>query len=765
MGKGANIIMDKNVQDIISKARRMLDTKDYNDINKNKMEILFPLIEILGYDTTSPYEVVVSPVYNISGTQSFDYGLAEDVEEGKFKVVIKIVEYGTDFSKYSDLLKEAFAINDNIRYAIITDCFNYQVFENSGDEMQTLVDLIADFAIIALDDNDMNFLQIISKNGKLNVNSLYAVEKDMFDDFVQEEEQKPSEDLNESKPVDKKPVFSGILNFVKDPDKQKVVVRAGLMIIGGLLILMIAKFLMVGQSPATSGDPSQNDTNIVSNPNSSLGLNQLKIKDAGIQYINLNPVLKLHVYQPQDELEISLFSPNKEIPEGAVIKYEIYCGDFKKVIYSKIDKNGESKERFQIPDNWENPEVTVVAYLRFDEEDYPQPEVVKKAFGANGQYIIQKEGYPQYGLTYATTTHENQAVADYLRRIEEEKNQQLAITREKDFSKLETRIDPVGNIKHLPKGFEMDSANIKENRNIYPMIFYDANEKHAYFYIVAGFNSRQWIMFESIYFYGDGNKWSYSVGSNKKRQSLSDSYLSEWIYFNEIDTPTLLNDMNVLANSNNAKITFYGYQKKEHVLTQEEKDNINYMLYIYSTYYNNGKATPSVDWFNKTYQKVDLSYIVKPNDMRERDSANYKELKSLAETLAAKRTKGEDITKDEQELLDKMNSLYKPVSKELQEELYKVISSTTGLAIYDEDYENGPNSYFKIYFVYDKEINAENGYIPWINVYSNKKVHVPLRTDMASANKYDKTLVEFEISSELYNKLAEWFKSQTYKTY
>ena len=205
--------MDKNVQDIISKARRMLDTKDYNDINKNKMEILFPLIEILGYDTTSPYEVVVSPVYNISGTQSFDYGLAEDVEEGKFKVVIKVVEYGTDFSKYSDLLKEAFAINANIRYAIVTDCFNYQVFENSGDEMQTLVDLIADFAIIALDDNDMNFLQIISKNGKLNVNSLYAVEKDMFDDFIQEEEQKPSEDLNESKPVDKKPAFSGILNL------------------------------------------------------------------------------------------------------------------------------------------------------------------------------------------------------------------------------------------------------------------------------------------------------------------------------------------------------------------------------------------------------------------------------------------------------------------------------------------------------------------------------------------------------------------------
>ena len=138
----------------------------------------------------------------------------------------------------------------------------------------------------------------------------------------------------------------------------------------------------------------------------------------------------------------------------------------------------------------------------------------------------------------------------------------------------------------------MDSANIKENRNIYPMIFYDANEKHAYFYIVAGFNSRQWIMFESIYFYGDGNEWSYSVGSNKKKTIACVPFCPEWIYFNEIDTPTLLNDMNVLANSNNAKITFYGYQKKEHVLTQGRKDNINYMLYIYSTYYNNGKATP-----------------------------------------------------------------------------------------------------------------------------------------------------------------------------
>ena len=134
--------MDKNVQDIISKARRMLDTKDYNDINKNKMEILFPLIEILGYDTTSPYEVVVSPVYNISGTQSFDYGLAEDVEEGKFKVVIKVVEYGTDFSKYSDLLKEAFAINANIRYAIVTDCLITKSLKIAGMKCRHLLTLL-----------------------------------------------------------------------------------------------------------------------------------------------------------------------------------------------------------------------------------------------------------------------------------------------------------------------------------------------------------------------------------------------------------------------------------------------------------------------------------------------------------------------------------------------------------------------------------------------------------------------------------------------
>ena len=32
----------------------------------------------------------------------------------------------------------------------------------------------------------------------------------MFDDFIQEEEQKPSEDLNESKPVDKSLLFGNI---------------------------------------------------------------------------------------------------------------------------------------------------------------------------------------------------------------------------------------------------------------------------------------------------------------------------------------------------------------------------------------------------------------------------------------------------------------------------------------------------------------------------------------------------------------------------
>ena len=130
--------MNKTLRDISILASQMLDMKDVMNIDKNKMELLFPFIETLGYDITAPSEVVTSPVYNIDGTKSFDYGLVEDIDSEKFKVVIKVVPFKDDFSKQIDLIKEAYAINNNVRYAIITDCYNFAVYENIANDFNQL---------------------------------------------------------------------------------------------------------------------------------------------------------------------------------------------------------------------------------------------------------------------------------------------------------------------------------------------------------------------------------------------------------------------------------------------------------------------------------------------------------------------------------------------------------------------------------------------------------------------------------------------------
>ena len=758
--------MSKTLRDLSILASQMLDMKDVMNIDKNKMELLFPFIETLGYDITAPSEVVTSPVYNIDGTKSFDYGLVEDIDSEKFKVVIKVVPFKDDFSKQIDLIKEAYAINNNVRYAIITDCYNFAVYENIANDFQSTINKTYEFSLINISESDIEFFNVLGKNNQLNINNqVFAEDRYPVQEFINEDPNKLDKKEDKSENSSQKYNIKNILSFIKDPKIQKIALRTALMITGAIVILMVVNFILIPHAETSNlgEDPNINNTQ-QNNPWDIFGVGQNPntTGNTGIQYIDVKNILDLHVYQPQNELEIRLIS---DLIEGSIIKYEIYCGSFKKVIYSTIKSNGESLEKFKIPENWENPQITVASYMRFDEEDYPQPKQTKKAYGDNGQYIIQKKGNPQFGLTYQNIQHENAAVAEYVKRQVADKERQLAITRERDFMKLETRVDAFGNIKHLPKGFDMDSANIKENRNIYPQIFYSAEEKVANFYIVAGFNNRRWVMFESVLFYADGHEWGYPVSSNQKKSAVSGSYLSEWIYFNNVDTSTLLNDMILLANSKVSKISFSGVSKKEHILTDEEKQNLKHMLYVFHTYYNDGKIVPNPEWFKETYTEVNLDYIVKPIDMREKDSANYKEMITLSTKLADKRANGEKITTEEINLLESMNSLFKPISKELQNKLYDSIKSTTGLAIFDDDFENGTNSFFKIYFDYDKQGTPENGYIPYINIYSNGKVHIPLKSDMISSSKYEKTLVEFELDRNLYKELSDYLVSQVYKQY
>mgnify|MGYP000846286797 CR=1 FL=1 len=79
----------RTIEEIGKKALELLQKEDISNIEEDlKLEVLFPFIEALGYDVADPTEVVTYPVYDLKGKDYFDYGLIEDIDEEKYKIIM-----------------------------------------------------------------------------------------------------------------------------------------------------------------------------------------------------------------------------------------------------------------------------------------------------------------------------------------------------------------------------------------------------------------------------------------------------------------------------------------------------------------------------------------------------------------------------------------------------------------------------------------------------------------------------------------------------
>lgn len=739
-------MLNENIKILSEIANEILASgNEIEDIDRNKGEILLPFFEeVLGYDTIAVGDIVVAPAYN-DNLYKLDYGLRGNTPN-TYKSCFKVVARGENFEDHYNDIKLCLALAET-EFIVITDCFDFRflVYDNSSNQLMA----IGDYSLINPADYDQSLLTLIHCPENKPPKQEYALRDDDDDDipFAKGVSIFEEEDEEPAPPKKKKPV---------QPVKQKTDKK--IFIIGGIIIaILIALIVFLFASKDSDGGFFSNLPIIGS--------------QSGIEKGQLDGSLTLEV-TGESTLKMKLYSRN--IPQGGVIKFQITSGINQDAVYGSIGADGNAYAEFVIPGFWDEPNISIIASLRFDEANYAQPANVKQKFGEIGEEIIGKDGAPdKFAITFGNVTHDSQAIRDKLlaEQLEAEKKarqERLAL-----LGKLNIRVDTVGNWKILPYKYNMNEANITKSINIYPQVFYNAKENRPYFYLVVGDMKGNPIMFTDVIFYADGYQWAYETPNDTKEVSVNNGVWKEWAYLNNEDMPDLYEKAKLLASSETSKITFKGNQIVEHVLSADEKQNIITMAAAYDKYFNTGSA-PKSEWYIEYMEaktgtsqnenggdnssdgnntSIALSYIKKPDGMLERAAGYELELANYLKKIQDKRLKGETISSTEESTLDYYLYRYHVVPDYLASQIHTELAKTTATLSKGQDFETMENGYYKIYFNYNTSGSIENGYISHIYVMSDQTVYVPVKSSIAED---EAGYAIFKMSNTTFNDLVRF---------
>lgn len=739
--------MDSILKEISQMASELKASGDM-DLDTCKIGVLFPLIEYLGYDTTTVGDVQTAPIYTPDGSYKVDYGLRDESPD-TFKTVVKVIPEGVtvtddELSKLRSCLLQV----PSIKYVIITDCFNYSVYYYDGNS-NTLGD-IASFNICDEDSIPEDVLEILQ-------NPASETEKQEFAEYEDEEYEGPKnlqifEDLDDDDEEPEPP---------PPPPKKGVkwwmVIAAQLVIVGIIALLVFMFRNPDNQVMHFFGFGNQNE----------------------LDYYDIAASMETNLNKATQELEIQFYS--KDIPEGGVIRFDIVNGEDSAVLYGAVASNGRLNGKYTIPSYWKNPKITVTAYLKFDEIDHQQPQAVRSKFGELGEKIVGKDGAPsRFALTFSTIDYDSQAVQDYLLWLKEQEEANLRAERINDFSSFEVRYDSLGNIKVLPSGYDMNQNNITGNVHIYPQIFYDAGSNFAHVYLVCGqISSVTWSMFRSVSFYADGTAWSYDIGNNDKRQQVTGQYITEWVYFDNYNIASLPSEAALLGTADVAQVSFNGAKAATFTLSDEEKGNIAAALALFNKYFSDKNNPPSTSWFENTEiggqgssgnqsggnQQVNendysLAYIYTPDRILERDATDQKSLKKLEDAIAEANQNG-GATPTQLATYEIDSHKYRVMSDSLKTALMNDFKDAHSMLVYDQDYAS-MDDYYVLFFEYSNPKSIEAGYIPYVYVAPNKTVYLPVKTS-TGATISEKSYASFILSQNTYDMLVQEVANTEYE--
>lgn len=735
-------MINENIKILSQIATEILNSGDIYDIDKNKSEILFPFFEdVLGYDTLSVGDIVIAPAYTNDSTYKLDYGLRSD-HPGKYKTCFKVVNRGENFDDHIANIKKCLTMAET-EYVVITDCFDFK-FLAYDDINETLID-IGNYSLIDVESSDQSMLSLIECPKEKIPKQEYAVRDDEPEMGIEEVEEPPI--------IPKKKV---------ETVKKKKKSNNKLLVFGGLILLLLIILGIVGFSTRGPDGTPFSEFPLIG-------------QQSGIKKGQLDGTLEMSVSE-DSVVSMSLYSRN--IPAGGVIKFELTSGLNQDAVYGSIGADGKAYATFTIPAYWAEPQINVVAYLRFDESNYAQPSVVKSEFGEIGEKIIGKDGAPdKFAITYGVLSYNSQAVQDNLAQELLEKEKREREERLKVFGSLNIRVDSIGNWKILPADYDMNEPNITKSINVYPQIFYSAKDNLPYYYLVVGDMKGNPIMFTDVIFYADGYQWSYEVANDIKEVSVNNGVWKEWAYLDNFDFPDLIDKAKMLGSSEVSKITFKGNQIIEHKLSSDEKNQILLMISAFDTYFNTGEA-PKSEWYieyreskdpssttnnnssSENNSSLQLNYIKKPTKILERNSDAEQELTDLLTEIQNKRLTGQTVTSKDESTLELYMNRYKVLTDDLVDAMWNEIISTSGVLSEGPDLE-ASSGYYKLYWQYDtKSTKIESGYINEAYITPDQTIYIPVKTSIL---KGDKGYATFKLSTKTYNDFLKFVSLTDYE--
>ena len=189
--------MLNSLQNISKIAETIKESDARLDVDVCKMSILFPLVEILGYDATQTGDILLNPAYTDDGEYKVDYGLRGE-EEDTVKTVIKVIEYEAEPGLEFANIRRALMYLPNVEYVVITDCFNYYIYANSTDG--TFIDVVS-FELDKITNDEAKLLQLLN-NPSSAMKQEFAI--DRFDDMDDDDSDIDNPDTSESTENNKK---------------------------------------------------------------------------------------------------------------------------------------------------------------------------------------------------------------------------------------------------------------------------------------------------------------------------------------------------------------------------------------------------------------------------------------------------------------------------------------------------------------------------------------------------------------------------------
>lgn len=141
----------------------------------------------------------------------------------------------------------------------------------------------------------------------------------------------------------------------------------------------------------------------------------------------------------------------------------------------------------------------------------------------------------------------------------------------------------------VPKGYSIKYINISKKINIEPRMIHENSTNSLQCFI--GFVQRDWIFFQSIDFYYDGNTKSWTIDYFDRQDQVIWGGIVEWytVVYSKTNflgvarlRVDLLDIMRNLANGKDSRIRFSGQGSRDHKLTGSEKNNLKNFIELYN---------------------------------------------------------------------------------------------------------------------------------------------------------------------------------------